>query len=376
MAKRSFRPEDGLRLMTATDPDLSPDGRRAAFVVAAPTSSGPAVLVDLGRGARRLRAGAPVHRRTRGQEPTVVAGRPLARVHLDRRRARARARAARAARRRRADAPRRPAGSGQPARVVAGLEADRRRVPRRGSRSREGERKRAQRAARRARDRGAPRRRRLAGRPAPLFLVDVEGGSAGQLTRGDYDHDDPSFSPDGATVVFASDRHPRRDDRQFRNDAWVVPTGGGRPRRLTNGKGRAAFPVFSPDGKTVAFAGGKRRVGCGQPRVRRPRRRRRRGRAGRAGPRSPGRPVPRPSRTGVLDRRTRAADARRRPRRGQVASGAARRAAEPRDRRRRHHHRRRRRRDPAGARSCTRPHGPTARASCSRPPPPAPSRRR
>ena len=33
MAKRGFRPEDGLRLKTATDPDLSADGRRVAFVV-------------------------------------------------------------------------------------------------------------------------------------------------------------------------------------------------------------------------------------------------------------------------------------------------------------------------------------------------------
>jgi dipeptidyl aminopeptidase/acylaminoacyl peptidase len=31
--------------------------------------------------------------------------------------------------------------------------------------------------------------------------------------------------------------------------------GGGRPRRLTDGKGSAAFPTFSPDGKTIAFAG-------------------------------------------------------------------------------------------------------------------------
>ena len=34
MAKRSFRAEDALRLKTAVDPDLSPDGRRVAFAVA------------------------------------------------------------------------------------------------------------------------------------------------------------------------------------------------------------------------------------------------------------------------------------------------------------------------------------------------------
>ncbi len=87
-----------------------------------------------------------------------------------------------------------------------------------------------------------------------LFVVDLDG-RANQVTRGEYDHADPAFSPDGATLVFSADRHPRRDDRQIRSDAWVVPATGGRPVRLTNGQGRAAFPTFSPDGATIAFAG-------------------------------------------------------------------------------------------------------------------------
>ncbi|MBV8430524.1 MAG: S9 family peptidase [Solirubrobacterales bacterium] len=88
-----------------------------------------------------------------------------------------------------------------------------------------------------------------------LFLIEVETGSTRQLTRGDYDHGDPSFAPDGLAIVFASDRHAKRDDRQFRSDAWVLSLSGGRPRRLTSGQGRVSFPVFSPDGTRVAFAG-------------------------------------------------------------------------------------------------------------------------
>jgi dipeptidyl aminopeptidase/acylaminoacyl peptidase len=88
-----------------------------------------------------------------------------------------------------------------------------------------------------------------------LFLIDVPDGSTKQLTRGEFDHDNPSFSPDGECIVFASDRTRRRDDRQFRSDGWIMPAQGGRSRRLTNGKGLVSFPRFSPDGELVAFAG-------------------------------------------------------------------------------------------------------------------------
>ena len=195
MAKRSFRPEDGLRLNTATDPDLSP-GRPAGRVRGHRTDERATTGRARRSGWRPLDGSAPARRFTEGPADKSPRwspdGRWLAYISITDDRARPRSCAAGAARRRRADAPRRPAGSGQPARVVARLDADRRRLPRRGSRSRR----------RRARaERNAPRVvRGLAARldgvgwqdgRRHLFLVDVEGGSAAQLTRGDYDHDDP-----------------------------------------------------------------------------------------------------------------------------------------------------------------------------------------
>ena len=88
-----------------------------------------------------------------------------------------------------------------------------------------------------------------------LFVIDVDDGSAKQITRGEFDHSDPSFSPDGRSIVCSADRTRQRDDRQFRSDAWVFSLDGGRPRRLTNGKGAVTFPAFSPDGALVAFSG-------------------------------------------------------------------------------------------------------------------------
>jgi dipeptidyl aminopeptidase/acylaminoacyl peptidase len=87
-----------------------------------------------------------------------------------------------------------------------------------------------------------------------LFVVAAEGGEPRQLTDGDFADADPAWSPDGRWLAFVSARHT---DRDYDNaaDVWIVSAEGGEPRQLTDTAGPVSFPAFAPDGRTIAYLG-------------------------------------------------------------------------------------------------------------------------
>ena len=62
----------------------------------------------------------------------------------------------------------------------------------------------------------------------------------------------PALSPDGQWVVLPVTNYDTKADKAL-TDLWLVPTTPGEARQLTSHEGSETSPVFSPDGKYVAF---------------------------------------------------------------------------------------------------------------------------
>ncbi|HEY8169232.1 MAG TPA: S9 family peptidase [Candidatus Limnocylindrales bacterium] len=93
-------------------------------------------------------------------------------------------------------------------------------------------------------------------RRGKLWYVDAVSGAARRLTSGDAADGSPRWSPDGASIAFTSSRN-RDADLTWQEDVYVVPSVGGRIRRVTAGRGEQAFgsPAWSPDGSSLAVIG-------------------------------------------------------------------------------------------------------------------------
>ncbi len=89
-----------------------------------------------------------------------------------------------------------------------------------------------------------------------VFVVPLTGGEPVQVTDGDFSDGEPSWSPDGGSITFASARHEQRDRDNVR-DVWIVAASGGAPRRVTDGAGPCDSPSFAPDGRTLTYVGNR-----------------------------------------------------------------------------------------------------------------------
>jgi len=79
-----------------------------------------------------------------------------------------------------------------------------------------------------------------------ILTIPAAGGKPAELTFGEGEDEEPVYSPDGKWIAFESNRG-LAEERHI----WVVPATGGDPHRITNLTGLESSPHWSADSQTL-----------------------------------------------------------------------------------------------------------------------------
>lgn len=89
-----------------------------------------------------------------------------------------------------------------------------------------------------------------------IFTVPADGGAPRQLTWGDHDHNGPlSWTPDGRRILFSANMSENWEEEQYESEIYALDAQSGATSRLTDREGPDASPQVSPDGRHVAYLG-------------------------------------------------------------------------------------------------------------------------
>ncbi len=91
-----------------------------------------------------------------------------------------------------------------------------------------------------------------------LYVFDVAAKSLTPVTSGDFDDEEPAWSPDGSRLAFTSNRSQPDPDRTYNSDIWMVAADnkdkGAHPTQVTSNPGEDHQAAWSPDGKWIAYS--------------------------------------------------------------------------------------------------------------------------
>ena len=93
-----------------------------------------------------------------------------------------------------------------------------------------------------------------------IFVFPAEGGAAKDLTPGDVDSpiwteegtEEVAFSPDSSEICFS--RFVENEALTGNSDLFVMPATGGAPKAITTNKSTDSTPLYSPNGRYIAYS--------------------------------------------------------------------------------------------------------------------------
>jgi dipeptidyl aminopeptidase/acylaminoacyl peptidase len=90
-----------------------------------------------------------------------------------------------------------------------------------------------------------------------LYVFDIATKAVVQVTSGDFDDQEPAWSPDGKLLAFRSNRSQPDPDRSYDSNIWVVAADntdkGAHLTQVTTNPGSDVAPEWSPDGKWITY---------------------------------------------------------------------------------------------------------------------------
>ena len=90
-----------------------------------------------------------------------------------------------------------------------------------------------------------------------IFVFDLESGAVSPLTKGDREEHSIDWSPDGREIAFVSSAEPD-PDLFYNPDLFAIRVADGVVRQVTATESAEYQPRWSPDGRSLAFLGTRR----------------------------------------------------------------------------------------------------------------------